>query len=194
MKIKAKSITAVLMAAAMSVCATTAAFAASTTDTPVVDENHTSADFQQKITYSKSESEIVPSYTVSIPLTAELQKESSTLSYSLALENDTAFVPSGKKVSVTIAGTSYFRNQMVLTGEVESAAKPTLRYQFIMPYESIVETTGAKDEVNGVELASFTEDGSTTFTVKPVLNNPSTPKGVKYTGTMTYAVSLTDAK
>lgn len=71
-------------------------------------------------------------------------------------------------------------------GEVESAAKPTLRYQFIMPDESIVETTGAKDEVNGVELASFT--------VKPVLNNPSTSKGVKYTGTMTYAVSLTDAE
>lgn len=83
---------------------------------------------------------------------------------------------------------------MVLTGEVESAAKPTLRYQFIMPDESIVETTGEKDEVNGVELASFTEDGSTTFTVKHVLNNPPTPKGVKYTGTMTYAVSLTDAE
>lgn len=46
----------------------------------------------------------------------------------------------------------------------------------------------------GVELASFTEDGSTTFTVKPVLNNPSTPKGVKYSGTMTYAVALTDAE
>lgn len=68
-----------------------------TKTTTVVDENHTSADFRQKITYSKSESEIVPSYTVSIPLTAELQKESSTLSYSLALENDTAFVPSGKR-------------------------------------------------------------------------------------------------
>lgn len=65
--------------------------------TPVVDENHTSADFRQKITYSKSESEIVPSYTVSISLTAELQKGSSTHSYSLALENDTAFVPSGKR-------------------------------------------------------------------------------------------------
>ena len=64
----------------------TAAFAASTTDTPIVDENHATADFQQKITYSKSESEIVPAYTVSIPLTAELQKESSTLSYSHALE------------------------------------------------------------------------------------------------------------
>lgn len=86
MKINVKRITAVLMAAAMSVCATTAAFAASTTDTPIVDENHATADFQQKITYSKSESEIVPAYTVSIPITAELQKESSTLSYSLALE------------------------------------------------------------------------------------------------------------
>lgn len=86
MKINAKRITAVLMAAAMSVCATTAVFAASTTDTSVVDENHATADFQQKITYSKSESEIVPAYTVSIPLTAELQKESSTLSYSLHLK------------------------------------------------------------------------------------------------------------
>lgn len=54
MKINAKRITAVLMAAAMSVCATTAAFAASTTDTTIVDENHATADFQQKITYSKS--------------------------------------------------------------------------------------------------------------------------------------------
>ena len=53
MKINAKRITAVLMAAAMSVCATTAAFAASTTETPVVDENHATADFQQTITYSK---------------------------------------------------------------------------------------------------------------------------------------------
>lgn len=70
-----------------------------TKSTTVVDENHTSADFRQKITYSKSESEIVPSYTVSISLTAELQKESSTLSYSLALENDTAFVSSGKRLA-----------------------------------------------------------------------------------------------
>lgn len=44
MKINAKRITAVLMAAAMSVCATTAAFAASTTETPVVDENHATAE------------------------------------------------------------------------------------------------------------------------------------------------------
>ena len=64
-----------------------------TKSTTVVDKT----TYRQKITYSKSESEIIPSYTVSIPLTAELQKESSTLSYSLALENDTAFVTSGKR-------------------------------------------------------------------------------------------------
>lgn len=66
MKINAKKITAVLMASALSVCAATSAFAASTTETPVVDENNTTAEFQQKITYSKSEAEIVPAYTVSL--------------------------------------------------------------------------------------------------------------------------------
>ncbi|MFR8625534.1 MAG: hypothetical protein ACLVD9_09330 [Ruminococcus sp.] len=50
MKINAKRITAVLMAAAMSVCATTAAFAASTTDTTIVDENH-ATDFQRKYVF-----------------------------------------------------------------------------------------------------------------------------------------------
>ena len=49
---------------------------------------------------------------------------------------------------------------MVLQGESDKAAKPTLRYQFIMPDESVVETT----------------------------------EGVKYSGTMTYAVALTDAE
>ena len=36
--------------------------------------------------------------------------------------------------------------------------------------------------------------GESDKAVKPVLNNPSTPKGLKYSGTMTYAVALTDAE
>lgn len=52
-----------------------------TKSTTVVDENHTSADFQQKITYSKSESEIVPSYTVSIPLSRTSERVIYTFIY-----------------------------------------------------------------------------------------------------------------
>ena len=48
---------------------------------------------------------------------------------------------------------------MVLTGEVESAAKPTLRYQFIMPYASIVETTGAKESIPQPQGAGASGDG-----------------------------------
>lgn len=170
------------IAAALAMLAATAVSVSAAEITPTSEEN-ASTSFSYEYKYD-------PSYTVTIPSEVTLTTEGTPVE--IKAENVANL--GGKKVSVTIAGTSYFRNQMVLTGEVESAAKPTLRYQFIMPDENIVETTGAKDEVNGVELASFTEDGSTTFTVKPVLNNPSTPKGVKYSGTMTYAVSLTDAE
>ena len=60
-----------------------------------------------------------------------------------------------------------------------------------MPDERIIETTGGKNQVNGVEVASFTEDGTASFKVKPVLSSSSSiKKGVTYTGTMTYSVTL----
>lgn len=45
MKKTVKKITTAIIAVAMSMTATTAAFAASTTDTPVVDENNSNAEF-----------------------------------------------------------------------------------------------------------------------------------------------------
>lgn len=170
------------IAAALAMLAATAVSVSAAEVTPQTEVNaSTSFSYEYKFN---------PSYTVTIPSQVTLTTEGSPVE--IKAENVANL--DGKKVSVTIAGTDYFWNQMVLTGESEKAAKPTLRYQFIMPDESVVETTGTKDQVNGVELASFTEDGSTIFTVKPVLNNPSTPKGIKYTGTMTYAVALVDAE
>ncbi len=96
-----------LLATVMCMSATTAVFAASSSDTPVVDENNSNAEFQQKVEYSKSESEIVPAYTVTIPTTLTLGKDATDLKYTLTLENDTAFVPSGKKVSVKIDSAGY---------------------------------------------------------------------------------------
>lgn len=170
------------IAAVLAMITVTAISVSAAEVTPQTEENaSTSFSYEYKFD---------PSYTVTIPSQVTLTTEGTPVE--IKAENIANL--DGKKVSVTIAGTDYFRNQMVLQGESDKAAKPTLRYQFIMPDESVVETTGGKDQVNGVELASFTEDGSTTFTVKPVLNNPSTPKGVKYSGTMTYAVALTDAE
>ncbi len=110
MKKSTKRILVSAIVAVMCTCSATPAFAASSSETPVIDENNPSASYQQKITYTKSEDEIVPYYTVTIPQTVELQKDSTTLSYSLEFMNDTAFVPSDKKVSVKIDSAGYSGN------------------------------------------------------------------------------------
>lgn len=51
-----------------------------------------------------------------------------------------------------------------------------MRYQFVMNDGKVIETTGQKDQVNGVELAAFTENGIKSFTAKPVLTATSSTK------------------
>lgn len=99
-----KKVGVAVLSLALCACATTSAFAA------VVEENAPSADYQQKITYVKDASEVVPIFTVTVPETVELAKNSTSLSYSLALQNDTAFIPDGKKVSVKIKSAGYSGN------------------------------------------------------------------------------------
>lgn len=99
----------------------------------------------------------------------------------------------GKKVSVTVAGTNYYRNQLVLQART---SKPSytgvIRYQLISPDNKVYETKG-DDTVIGTELASFTENGTVTYTVKPVLYDKiNLEPGLKYTGTMNFGISLTD--
>lgn len=110
MKNLVKKISAAALVIAMCACATMSAFAVSSTDTPVVDENNPSANFQQKISYTKSESEIVPYYTVTIPTQVTLAKDSTALTYDLQFKDDTSFIPSGKKVSIKIASAGYAGN------------------------------------------------------------------------------------
>ena len=130
-----------------------------------------------------------PEYTVTIPSEVELTAQGTNVE--IKAENVAHL--DNKKVSVTIAGTDAYRNQMVLSGKTEDGKQASLRYQFIMPDEKVIETTGGKNQVNGVEVASFTEDGTVSFAVKPVLTGSSSiKKGVTYTGTITYSVALAD--
>ena len=127
------------IAAVLAMITVTAISVSAAEVTPQTEENaSTSFSYEYKFD---------PSYTVTIPSQVTLTTEGTPVE--IKAENVANL--DGKKVSVTIAGTDYFRNQMVLQGESDKA-------------------------------------------VKPVLNNPSTPKGVKYSGTMTYAVALTDAE
>ena len=95
----------------------------------------------------------------------------------------------GQKVSVSIAGTDYFRNQMVLTNKETNTV---MRYQIVKEDGTVIETTGTKDQANGVEIAAFTEDGEVNNKVLPV-KLPSSKVGT-YTGSITFDIGLVDAE
>lgn len=127
-----------------------------------------------------------PTYTVTIPSSVVIAKDGTQMEI---VAEDVANLDN-QKVSVTIAGTDQYRNQMVLQGNTTSGPRTSIRYQLVKNDGTVIETTGGKDEVVGVELASFTEDGTASLIVMPVLNDPDLTAGVTYTGSMTYGIEL----
>lgn len=125
-----------------------------------------------------------PTYTVEIPAKIAIAKDGSDMTIKASNVN----YLDGQKVSVSIAGTNYFRNQMVLQNE----NRATIRYQIVKEDGTVIETTGGKDQVNGVEVASFTEDGEVNNKVMPV-ELPSSTVGT-YTGSITFDIGLVDAE
>lgn len=130
-----------------------------------------------------------PTYTVTIPDAVTMDKDGSDVN--IVAENVANL--DGKKISVTIAGTDQFRDQMLMEGKTEDGKTGYTRYQFILEDGTVVEA--APDNANGTELVSFTDNGTKTFQVKPVISFSSSQyKGVLYTGQMTYGISLVDAE
>lgn len=126
-----------------------------------------------------------PTYTVEIPAKINIAKEGSDMTIKASNVN----YLDNQKVSVSIAGTSYFRNQMVLTN---AETRAVMRYQIVKSDGTVIETTGEKDQANGTEVAAFTKDGEVTNKVLPV-ELPSSTTG-NYSGTITFDIGLVDAK
>ena len=122
-----------------------------------------------------------PTYTVTIPAQVTIEKDGTDVE---VVAEDVENLAENEKISVTIAGTDYFRNQMVLT---DKDTRAVMRYQIVTPDGRTLETTGT-DTMTGQEIVSFTADGTETYTVKPVVA-PSTKPG-NYTGTLTYGCLL----
>lgn len=128
-----------------------------------------------------------PTYTVTIPSVIEISKEGTQVD--IMCEN-TAYLD-GQRVSVTIAGTDAYKDQMVLEGRSENGMSKSLRYSITTVSGEHIETNLTESAV-GKELASFTEDGKQSFIVAPIIA-PSSAKGVSYSGSMTYGIELVDA-
>lgn len=126
-----------------------------------------------------------PTYTVVIPESITLTKDGTDMTLSA---EDVANLDN-QKVSVTIAGTDKFRDQMLIDGKTADGKNASMRYQFVAADGTVYETK--PDNINGTELAAFTENGAVTYTVKPVLSGSSSiKKGVVYTGTIEYGIEL----
>ena len=127
-----------------------------------------------------------PTYTVTIPSAVTLSKNGTQVD--ITAENVANL--DCQRISVTIAGTDAYRNQMVLEGKDSRGISRSLRYSITTSDGEYIETTLNTTAV-GKELASFTEDGTVSFTAAPIIAAAST-KGVTYTGSMTYGIELVD--
>ncbi|MEG0230242.1 MAG: hypothetical protein RR640_06525, partial [Oscillospiraceae bacterium] len=126
-----------------------------------------------------------PSYSITVPQTLNMTKSGTDFTFAI---NDVANLGS-KTIDVSIAGTDYFRNQMIIVGENTRAA---MRYQIITSDGQVIETKGGKDEVNGKVVASFKENGISTCKFVPVVDISTKPDN--YSGSITFNVDVADAK
>ncbi|MGI6009998.1 MAG: hypothetical protein ACOX8H_00690 [Ruminococcus sp.] len=131
-----------------------------------------------------------PSYTVTIPGSVSMGNEGTMVDVTAA---DVTNLPEGQKISVTIAGTSAYRDQMVLEAPSTGSGRTSIRYQIISEDGELIESNASTDASGvGKEVVSFTEDGTKQYEIKPVLNGRY-EYNVDYTGSITFGIGLAES-
>ena len=167
-----------VLAAAM-LAAPTAAFA------ETISENTPDASVQQKVTLEKTEA-VVPVFTVEVPATVALSKEAQDLKYTLTLEDDESFVPSDKKISVTIKSAGY-PTQLNKFAVWDSKNLQEASYEIYYSDKM----AGGRYSI-GDEIVNWTSGNYGTQTRRiAVLDYDHVEPGT-YSGVINYSISLTD--
>ena len=167
-----------VLAAAM-FTAPTAAFA------ETISENTPDASVQQKVTLEKTEA-VVPVFTVEVPATVALSKEAQDLKYTLTLEDDESFVPSDKKISVTIKSAGY-PTQLDKFAVWDSKNLQESSYEIYYADRM----AGGRYSI-GDEIVNWTSGNYGTQTRRiAVLDYDHVEPGT-YSGVINYSISLTD--
>ena len=133
-----------------------------------------------------------PTYTVTIPSSVSMDQNGTAVD---VVAEDVENLQEGQKISVTIAGTSYYRNQLVVEADREdvSAGKVRqLRYQIISDDGELIETTG-QDTAVGKEVVSFSGNETRQYQIKP-LSTEFLERGVDYKGSITFGIAVVDAE
>ena len=130
-----------------------------------------------------------PTYTVTIPASVSMDKEGTAVE---VVAEDVENLQEGQKISVTIAGTSGYNDQMVV--EAKTTPRTSLRYQIISDAGELIETNASTGAVGvGKEAVSFTGDGAKQYQIKPVLAGRF-EYGVDYTGSITFGIEVVDVQ
>lgn len=129
-----------------------------------------------------------PTYTVTIPASVTMGNEGTTVD---VVAEDIENLPESKKISVTIAGTDAYNDQMVLECDTTSP-RTSIRYQIINEKGETIETNASTGAVGvGKEVVSFTEDGTKQYQILPVIAGRY-EYGVEYKGSITFGIAVTD--
>ena len=172
----------------LAICGVLAAamFTAPTAAFPeTISENTPDASVQQKVTLEKTEA-VVPVFTVEVPATVALSKEAQDLKYTLTLEDDESFVPSDKKISVTIKSAGY-PTQLDKFAVWDSKNLQEASYEIY--YSDRM--AGGRYSI-GDEIVNWTSGNYGTQTRRiAVLDYDHVEPGT-YSGVINYSISLTD--
>lgn len=139
-----------------------------------------------------------PVYTVTIPQTIEIDTKEITDVQITA--SDVQHIPEGKKISVTLTKGSGTYGRLYLEAENPSGGKNYLMTLMIKGTGDEFESGALENNIKGMELASFTENGTANFQMYPCAfdypestnQNLTIQKGAEYKGSMTFGVELKD--
>ena len=180
-----KKILTMMLAAASLLTAATPAFAANTGSA------HT--DFSLYVAND-------PVYTITAPETVSLNPTEHTNVEITA--SDVKYIADDKKISVKISKGSGIYGRLYLQGsegDEMNGNSPYLMTLMVKGTSGEVKSGALQKQIKGLELASFTEDGTATYEIYPCsqdypngTGNLAIQKGVHYTGYMDYSVQYVD--
>nr|WP_289063539.1 hypothetical protein [uncultured Anaerostipes sp.] len=139
-----------------------------------------------------------PVYTVTVPETVQLSATENTQVPITA--SDVKDIPEGQKISVTLDHGNGTFGRLYLEGTNEETGKEYLMTLDVKGTDGEFKSGALEKQIKGMELASFTKDGTMNYELRPVAldypgstnDNLTIQKGVHYSGYVTYGIGLKD--
>lgn len=142
-----------------------------------------------------------PVYTVTVPEKVELNATEHTQVPVTA--SDVQYIPEGKKISVRLQKGNGTYGRLYLVGDKMNGAKPYMMTLNIKGTDGEFKMGALEKQIKGMELASFTDNGTQNYEIYPVSqdypeeqgktdSNLAIQKGVHYSGWIDYSIGLYD--